>query len=85
MRMIFPRVLDIRDLGNHAVATLVELGLLLAGTVNARPDPKRPQFYEIEAGQTVYYVYAAAVSGVIFLLAKWERLASPDAQWLLAN
>jgi hypothetical protein len=73
MRMNFPDVLNIQDLGNHGVATTIELGILLAGSVDATPDPKRKHFYEIEGCRRVYYVYMSPVSGTISLLAAWDR------------
>jgi hypothetical protein len=76
MRMNFGDVLNIQDLGNHSVATTVELGILLAGAVDATPDPKRKHFYGIEGGRMVYYVYVSPVSGIISLLASWESAAS---------
>ena len=50
MRMNFGELIEIEDLGKHPAATVVNLGILLAGTVNATPDPKRKHFYEIEGG-----------------------------------
>jgi hypothetical protein len=74
MRMNFGEVLEIEDLGNHSAATVIGLGILLARTVNATPDPKRKSFYEIDRGPTVYYIYLSPSSGTIFLLATWEKL-----------
>ena len=54
MRMSFGEVLKIEDLGNHSAATVVGLGILLAGTVDVMPDPKRKGSYEIDDGRTVY-------------------------------
>jgi hypothetical protein len=76
MRMNFGEVLTIEDLGNHSVATVIGLGILLAGTVNVMPDTKRKHFYEFEAGHTVYYIHVSPVTGTIFLLATWENLAA---------
>jgi hypothetical protein len=75
MRMNFGPVLEIEDLGNHHAATLIHLGILLAGTVNATPDPKRNGFYEVEGGATVYYIYVSPVSQTISLLACWTNVA----------
>lgn len=77
MRMNFGEVVEIEDLGKHSAATVVSLGILLAGNVNARPDPKRKHFYEIESGATVYYVYFSPFSRKIFLLAKWTNRLPP--------
>lgn len=77
MRMNFGEVLKIEDLGKHSAATVVSLGILLAGTVDVMPDPKRKGFYEIDDGRTVYYICDSPVTGTIFLLATREsRTAS---------
>jgi hypothetical protein len=44
--MNFGEVLTIEDLGNHAAAAVIGLGILLAGPVNVTPDLKRKGFYE---------------------------------------
>ena len=80
MRMNFGEALNIQDLGNHSVATVVELGILLAGSVDVTPDPKRRHFYEIEGYRAVYYVYVSPVSGTIFLVAAWENVTAPEAE-----
>ena len=77
MRINFGEVLNIEDLGKHSAATVIGLGILLAGTVNATPDPKRKDFYEIDRGRTVYYIYRPTSDGTIFLVATWEKLAAP--------
>jgi hypothetical protein len=77
MRMNFGEVLRIEDLGKHSAATVIHLGILLAGPVNVAPDPKRKHFYEIQGGQTVYYIHVSPVTGTIFLLATWKSLAGP--------
>ena len=79
MKMNFGEILEIKDLGKHGAASVVRLGILLAGTVNATPDPKRKNFYEVEGGGTVYYIHVSPVSGTIFLLASWRNAAMPPA------
>jgi hypothetical protein len=74
MKMNFGEVLDITDLGKHAAAWVIRLGILLAGTVTATPDPKRKNFYEVEGGSTVYYIYTPPASRTIFLLASWRNV-----------
>jgi hypothetical protein len=73
MRMNFGKVLEVEDLGNHTAVELVRLGILLASTVDAVPDPKRKHFYEVEGASTVYYIYVSPVSGNIYLLATWKN------------
>jgi len=86
--MNFGEVIEIEDLGKHSAATVVSLGILLAGTVNATPDPKRKHFYEIDGGRTscsgfgttVYYVYLSPFSHKVFLIASWKNILPPMPQ-----
>ena len=73
MRMNFGKVLEIEDLGNHTAVELIRLGILLAGTVDAVPDPKRKHFYEVEGGRTVYYIYVSPTGRTISLIAAWKN------------
>ena len=75
MRMNFGPLLEIEDLGNHHTATVIELGILLAGDVDVVADLKRKGVYEVEGGSTVYYIYVSPVSGTISLLACWTNVA----------
>lgn len=79
MRMNFGEVLKIEDLGNHSAGTVVSLGILLAGSVDVMPDPKRKGFYEIDDGRTVYYICVSPATGTIFLLATRESRARSRA------
>jgi hypothetical protein len=83
--MNFGEVLTIEDLGNHSAATVIELGILLAGTVNVTPDLKRKNFYEVEDGSTVYNIHVSPVSGTIFFLAAWEKPTAFRARVHIAN
>jgi len=76
MKMNFGEVFEIEDLGNHPTVAIVRLAILLAGVVNATPDPKRKYFYEVEGGPTVYYIYVSPSSGRISLLASWSNALS---------
>jgi hypothetical protein len=78
MKMNFGEVFEIEDLGNHPTGTVIRLGILLAGTVDATPDPKRKCFYEIEGGSTVYYIYVSPLSGKVSLLASWANPTRPE-------
>lgn len=80
MKMNFGGNVEIQDLGNHPAATVIGLGILLAGTVDATPDLKRQGFYEVQAGATVYYICESSRSGIIFLLATWRNAAPPAAE-----
>jgi hypothetical protein len=75
MRMNFGEVIDIKDLGKHSALTVIGLGIVLAGTVNVTPDPKRNNFYEVEGGSAVYYIYLSPVTGTISLIATWKNMS----------
>jgi hypothetical protein len=80
MKMNFGEVFEIEDLGNHPAATVIRLSILLAGTPNATPDPKREYFYEVEGGPTVYYIYVSPFSGTISLLASWPNAVTSASE-----
>jgi hypothetical protein len=72
-QMHFGEAFEIRDLGSHTAATVTTLALLLAGTVDVRPDPKRKDFYKVVDGSQVYYIHVSPVTGIIYLLAVWQN------------
>jgi hypothetical protein len=78
MRLNFGDRLEIQDLGNHPAWTVIKLGILLAGGVDARPDLKRKDLYEVESVATVYYIYVSPVTGTISLIATWKKVARLD-------
>lgn len=80
MRKNFGNVIEIEDLGRHSAGTMVGLGILLAGPVEARPDRKRKGFYEVEDCATVYYIYVSQFSSKISLVASWKKLRIPTPQ-----
>jgi len=71
---------EVRDLRNHSRETIETLRGLLAGSADARPDLKRPHFWEIEGETCVFYVYVSPVDGSVELLAIWPRTQGADAQ-----
>lgn len=73
MRMKFGELLDVEDLGNYSARTVINLVILLAGEVNATPDPKRKHLYEIESASTVYYIYVSPFTGKIYLIGAWKK------------
>jgi hypothetical protein len=82
--MNFGEVLEIEDLGNHPALTVINLGILLAGEVDVTPDPKRKDFYEMESGSAVYYIYVSPVTGTISLIATWRNVTGPMPQLAVA-
>ena len=65
-------VLEIETPRNHSSETLERLRQLLGSCVTARPDPKRPDFFEIEDESQVFYIYVVKASGKVTLLAVWD-------------
>ena len=72
--------LEVKDLRNHSRETIETLRGLLASGAGARPDVKRPHFYEIEDDTCVFYVYVSPVDGSVELLATWPRTGGAEAQ-----
>ena len=66
-------VLDIRDIRNHPAKTIDTLRQLLASGAHLAADPKRPNFYELEHGPEVFYIYVTPGTGQILLLATWSN------------
>ena len=65
MVMRCEREFEIEDLRNHP-----------EGMILMEPDPKRPGFYEVESGETVYYIHVSPVTGKILLLETWPSEAA---------
>ena len=49
--------------------------LLLAGT-QAQRDPRREHFYNLEGGNSAYYIHVSPITGRVMLLAKWSNQPS---------
>ena len=67
------------DLRNHSQEQLAELRLLLLGGAPARPDPRRPGFYEIDGHSATYYIFKYPTGTKVLLLAAWDRESDPVA------
>jgi hypothetical protein len=78
--MNFGEVFEIRDLGKHSAVAVISLGIVLAGDVNVTPDSERKDFYEVQGGSTIYYIYVSPVTGSIDLIATWKNSAQPLPQ-----
>jgi type II secretory pathway predicted ATPase ExeA len=73
MVMKLEEELKIENPRNHSAESVEVLRQLLAGGVRVAPDPKRPDFYEVESRNDVYYIHVSPVSGKILLLAAWPK------------
>jgi hypothetical protein len=76
MVMTLKRELQIEDLRNHPEEMVLTLRSLLAGGAKVNPDPKRPDFFEVESGSLVYYIHVSPATGKILLLATWPKEAA---------
>lgn len=65
--------LTIKDFRNHAARTVSELRALLASGAPARPDPRRKNFYEVDAGTRVFYIHLTPGTGKVMFLAVWDK------------
>lgn len=52
-------------------------GVLVAGAC-ASPDPRRKNFYDLEDGDRIFYIYISP-TGKVLLLATWTREGVPLA------
>ena len=66
-------ILEIETARNHSTEIQERLRQLLDSGVASRPDPKRPQLFEIEDETKVFYIHVAQPSGNVTLLAVWDR------------
>jgi hypothetical protein len=78
MAMTSSRELQIEDLRNHPAEMVITLRSLLTGGAKVNPDPKRPDFFEVESGSLVYYIHVSPVTGKILLLATWPSEAAKE-------
>src|SRR6266851_5381658 len=69
----------VEDLRNHSEEQIAELRQLLAAGAPARPDPRRPGFYEVEGLSSTYYVFKYPTGTKVLLLGVWERDSDPVA------
>ena len=68
--------LSINNLNDSPSEVVDQLRELLGSGAEARLDPKRRNFYEVEKSGQVFYIHAAPLSGKVMLLATW-RTESP--------
>ena len=63
--------LVIEDPRKHSPEMVEALRCLLDSDAAARPDPKRPDFFELDNGALTFYVHISPISGRVLLLAAW--------------
>lgn len=67
----------IEDPRRHAPQVLERLQQALASGAPAVPDARRPGFFEIRAGEEVFYIHVSPVTRRITMLATWSY--APEA------
>ncbi len=76
----------IDNLRKYPAGTVEKLRSLLTAGAEARPDPHRKNFYDVENGSEMFYIHIAP-NGKVLLLAKWpqQRSEAPEAGAAFAN
>jgi hypothetical protein len=70
MRLRLEQAPTIDNLRKYPAGTVEKLRGLLTAGAEARPDPHRKNFYDVENGSEMFYIHIAP-SGKVLLLAKW--------------
>lgn len=65
--------LKIEDPRGHSPETVGRLRQALTSGAPAVPDARRPGFFEIQAGDQVFYIHISPMTQQITLLATWSR------------
>jgi hypothetical protein len=63
----------LQDLRNHSEEQVAELRVLLEQGAPAKPDPRRPGFFELQGSQNVFYIFKYPAGTKVLLLGVWER------------
>ncbi len=65
--------LTIKSLRTRPTEMVEELRSLLAEGAEARPDLSRRNFYELDGGDRVFYIFVSPATGKVTLLAVWDN------------
>ncbi len=68
---------EIEDLRHHSAETVEILRELLVCGAPAKPDPRRPNFYEVQNHSQVFYIHISPFNGKVMLLATWPKQTRP--------
>lgn len=72
----------------YEAGTVKHLQYLLEVGSPIERDPRRENFYDVDAGSEIYYIHVSPVSGNVILLARWMRQTQGcylDCNQLAAN
>jgi len=68
----------IENLRHHPAEAVERLRSLLVSGVNACPDSRRNNSYDVEDGDRIFYIHVSP-SGTVLLLAAWRKEGAPLA------
>lgn len=63
-----PRIENLRD---YPVEAVEKLRSLLRSGAEPRADANRPNFFEVEDGNQVFYIHVSPATGKVLFLATW--------------
>lgn len=63
----------IHDLRNHSAEAVQRLRFLLQSGASMREDACRPNFFELDDRNRVFYIYVSPKTGTVMFLATWCR------------
>lgn len=75
----------VESLRNHSREDLRALEELFAKGADARGDAHHKDFYEVEDGSRVFYVFISPVSGRVILVAEWSKEKDQDTPTALVK
>jgi hypothetical protein len=68
-----PSSMKIEDPRGHGPEALRQLREALISCAPAVPDARRPNFFEVQADERVFYIHISPVSRKVTLLATWSQ------------
>ena len=71
MHLKIDKPLIIDNLNKYPTEVVVQLEQLLASGVEARLDPARKNFYQVDHSERVFFFHAFPAGGKVMLLASW--------------
>ena len=71
--------LSIENLNDYPTEIVEQLDELLTAGVEARLDPNRKNFWDVETSGRVFFIHAAPAGGKVMLLATWPAEQSVPA------
>lgn len=64
---------------NHSDESIARLQFLLSSGAPRREDPRRPNFFELDDEDRVFYIYVSPATGTITSLATWVQQLEPES------